>query len=847
MEGITYMDYSRLNTKLTRKRIRSAGAKAEKKIAFNILRFLVIALIIAMAAGIFAVVGGFHGVIDSAPKISIDHVMPSKVKSVMYYPDGKQAIELVGPQSNRTIISIDELPEYVPEAFLAIEDQRFYEHNGIDPKGIIRALFVGIASHDFSQGASTITQQLIKLTVFGGGDEENQTERFKRKFQEWYLSIQLEKQMTKNEILEAYLNTINLGRGAYGIEEAAQRYFNKSAKKLTVSESAVLAAIAQAPTKINPIDGQERNEARRKIILNNMLTLGYITQEQYNEAESDKIYKRIRKVNEDKQSEEVIYTWFEDACIDQVMRDLQTKLGYTRDEAASAIYSGGLQIYMTEDTQIQAIVDKYYANNDNFSSKEYYLDWAFSYIDQNGNEFNVDENSLQAFYGAANCDLLYANEEQARTAVDDYKKSLNVKEVLGETLKLVVQAQSSFVIMDQHNGHVLAISGGRGAKTENRSFNRATQALRQPGSVFKILAVYAAALEECGQSLASTKEDEPYTTPDGYEVFNTNAKSYQGTVTMREAIYNSMNVVTVKWMVENVSTSLALQYLKSFGITTMDEVNDNFAPIALGGIYNGVSNLEVTGAFSAIANGGIYTEPIFYTRILDKDGNILLENVPETHRVIKDSTAWLLTSAMEDVVTKGTGTAAKINNYGIAEAGKTGTTEYYTDLWFAGFTPYYTASIWLGYDNSVSMRGRINYSYNEHKTLWRNIMNEVLEGKEDADFKMPDSVQKVTVCNKSGLLQSRGCPKSTEFLAEDSIPTDYCTDHEVIAVKMCGNCDRRATSYTPEEYLYTAYFYSYDEIPDAWCECVSPEEYYDNPTQEEEYYDQQLYNDYNGQ
>ena len=260
------MDYSRYNTELTRHRIRSAGAKAEKKIAFNILRFVVIAMIIAMAAGISAVVGGFHGVIDSAPRVSIDQVMPSKVKSVMYYPNGKQAVELVGPQSNRTIISIDELPAYVPQAFLAIEDQRFYEHNGIDPKGIIRALFVGIASHDFSQGASTITQQLIKLTVFGGGDEENQTERFKRKFQEWYISIQLEKQMTKEEILEAYLNTINLGRGAYGIEEAAQRYFNKSARNLTVSESAVLAAIAQAPSTINPIDGQEKNAARREIM-----------------------------------------------------------------------------------------------------------------------------------------------------------------------------------------------------------------------------------------------------------------------------------------------------------------------------------------------------------------------------------------------------------------------------------------------------------------------------------------------------------------------------------------------------------------------------------------------------
>jgi len=821
------MDYSRLNTEHTRGKIRSGAAKAEKKIAFNILRFVVIIIIIAGISVIAAIVGGFHGIIDSAPKVSIDEVMPSKVKSVMYYPDGKKAVELVGSQSNRTIISIDDLPKTVPEAFIAIEDQRFYEHNGIDPKGIIRALFVGISSKgNFSQGASTITQQLIKLTIFGGGEESNQSERFKRKFQEWYMSIQLEKQLSKDEILEAYLNTINLGRGAYGIEAAAERYFDKSAKDLTVSESAVIAAIAQAPSNNNPINGQKKNSQRRQKILENMLSLGYITQDEYDEAENDDVYSRIQKVNEEKQNQDTIYTWFEDACIDQVISDLQTKLGYTKDQATSAIYSGGLQIYMTEDKDIQAIVDKYYKDDSNFSSKEYLLDWALTYKNKKGKEVNVDENSLQSYYGSDKCDLLYDSKEQAQQAVDDYKKALGVKDskIVAETFNAVVQSQSSFVIMDQHNGHVLAISGGRGEKTENRSFNRATQATRQPGSVFKVLAVYSAALDSCGLTLASTKVDEPYTTPDGYEVFNTNAKSYKGTVTMRQAITNSMNVVTVKWMVENVTPALGIQYLEKYGFTTIDKKNDNYAPLALGGIYKGVSNLEVTGAFAAIANGGVYTEPIFYTRILDKDGNVLLENVPETHRVIKDSTAWLLTSAMEDVVSKGTGTAAKISNSGIAEAGKTGTTENYTDLWFAGFTPYYTAAIWLGYDSSTSMRGRISYNYTEHKTLWKNIMNEVLQGKADADFTVPDSVQKVTVCSKSGLLPQDGCPTITEYLAKDTIPTDYCTDHSTVAVEMCSHCGKRATSYTPKEYVYTEYFDSADDVPDEYCEDVAVDE-----------------------
>ena len=321
------------------------------------------------------------------------------------------------------------------------------------------------------------------------------------------------------------------------------------------------------------------------------------------------------------------------------------------------------------------------------------------------------------------------------------------------------------------------MSGGRGEKKTSRSFNRATQSTRQPGSVFKTIAVFLPALDSCGLSLASTKEDEPYTTPDGYQPFNTNANSYQGTTTIREAITYSMNVVTTKWLVEDVTPKLGIEYLENLGITTMDEDRDAYAPLGLGGISNGVTNLELTGAYAAIANGGVYTEPILYSKILDKDGNVLLDNVPEKHTAMKDSTAWLLTSAMEDVVSKGTGTSAQISNYGIAEAGKTGTTDDYKDLWFVGYTPYYTAGIWFGYDDSTLMRYRLGRNYNAHKVLWKNIMNEVLEGYEDRDFVMPSDVEKIRVCSSTGLLASYGCNVITEYFAKDTAPTEYCSKH----------------------------------------------------------------------
>ena len=835
------MDYSRYNTEKIRARIRSTTAKGEKKVGFNIFRFAVIALVLALACLAAAGIGGFKGVIDNAPELSLSQIAPSKLKSVMLYPDGSQAGELVGAQSNRTIVDIDDLPRSVPQAFIAIEDQRFYEHKGIDPQGIVRALFVGLGENgSFSQGASTITQQLIKLTVFNGGAETDKVQRFRRKFQEWYLALQLEKKMSKDEIMEAYLNTINLGRGAYGIEAAAERYFNKKASELTVSEAAVIAAIAQSPSYNNPINGQEVNSQRRDKILKNMYSLGFIDKAAYDEAKADNVYARIEEVNQAVSTKETINSWFEDAAIDQVITDLQNKLGYTKAQAVDALYSGGLKIYMTEDRHMQEIVDKYYNDDSNFSTNEYLLDWALTYTDKDGKEVNLDENSLRSYYGMSTSDLLYSSRDAARAAVDQYISDLGISDdqIVAESFTPAVQAQSSFVLMDQHTGYVLALSGGRGQKTTNLGFNRATQALRQPGSVFKTLAVFLPALDACGKTLASTKMDEPYTAPGGFEVQNTVVGDYRGQTTIRQAIYNSVNVVTTKFLVEDVTPKLAIEYLKKVGLTTIDEVNDAFAPLGLGGIYNGVSNLELTAAYAAIANGGTYTRPVFYSKILDHDGNVLLENVPDTHRAMKDSTAWLLTSAMEDVVTKGTGTAARISNYGIAEAGKTGTTNGYKDLWFVGYTPYYTAGIWMGYDNSVEMRGRID-SYSEHKVIWRNIMNEIHNGYEDADFPMPSSVGKYTVCKDTGKLATQNCPAITEYLAKDTAPTEYCDESNYIAVQMCSNCGKRATSYTPKKYIYTEYFSSYDDVPDEWCTDVSTEDENAGDEQQQEQQEQE--------
>ena len=352
-------------------------------------------------------------------------------------------------------------------------------------------------------------------------------------------------------------------------------------------------------------------------------------------------------------------------------------------------------------------------------------------------------------------------------------------------------------MIDQHTGYVKALIGGRGEKTASLTLNRATDTTRQPGSTFKIVSTYAPALNEKGDTLATTFMDEPYEYPDGSPVNNA-SRTYGGETTIRKAIQNSINVVAVKCL-EQVTPSLGLKYLDDFGFTTLahgteadKDANGNIwsdanLATALGGITNGVKNIELCAAYAAIANNGNYIKPIYYTQILDHDGNVLIENSSVSRSVIKDSTAYLLTSAMEDVVNKGTGTACQLDNMTVA--GKTGTTEDYNDLWFVGYTPYYTCAVWSGYDNNEKIP---EDARNFHKNLWRKVMNRIHEGLDDKDFEMPASVEKASVCEETGLLPRSGCPTITEYFDISSLPTEYCDQH------FYGNSD----DYDEDSYNY---------------------------------------------
>ena len=782
------MNYGKKSASKKRNALISRTSMMGKRAHVSLIRVLFISLIALCVVGVSLGLGSYKGIIDNAPDVDSVDIMPLGYASFLYDDQGNQIRKLAAPSSNRLPVSIDQIPVDLQHAVVAIEDERFYEHNGIDVKGMLRALVKNISDGDISEGASTITQQLLKNNVFTNWTKESSwIERFTRKFQEQYLAIEVEKKINdKNVILENYLNTINLGAGAYGVQAAARQYFNKDVWDLNLSECATLAGITQNPSKFNPIQNPKDNAKRRKEVLRHMLDQKYIDQAQYDEALNDDVYSRIQAAQEiTSNSRNTIYTYFEDELIDQIINDLMNIKGYTKTQAQNMLFSGGLKIMTTQDPTIQAILDEEYSNPENYpDTVQYDLDYALTVTDPDGNEVNYSKEMMKLHFQNEdpNFDLLFDSPEEGRTFIDRYKESIlaNGSKVVAERANFAPQPQSSMSVIDQHTGYVKAIIGGRGKKTASLTLNRAADTTRQPGSTYKIVSTYAPALNEKGMSLATTYEDEPYNYPDGSPVNNA-SRTYNGTTTIRQAIQNSINTVAVQCL-EDVTPELGLKYLDNFGFTTLahgteadidadgNVWSDANLSTALGGITHGVTNVELCAAFASIANNGNYIKPVYYTKILDHDGNVLIENTSAERSVIKDSTAFLLTNAMEDVVRYGTGTACQLDNMPVA--GKTGTTEAYNDLWFVGYTPYYTCAVWSGYDNNEKLP---DYARSFHKNLWRRVMNRIHQGLEYKEFEQPSSIEMGSICAISGLLPGEYCQDIiTEYFDVGTMPVDYC-------------------------------------------------------------------------
>lgn len=806
------MNYGYRETISKQKNLVSTGQRLSKKslvVFFEILLYILLLICITGCALVFGIV---RGIIDAAPDIQDVSIVPSSYSTTVYNNKEKEIAKLVTSGSNRIKVSIDQVPDNLKWAFIDTEDARFYEHNGIDIQGIGRAVVVAITTLNPSEGASTITQQVLKNNVFTDWtSEETLGDQVKRKLQEQYLAIQLEKVTKKETILETYLNTINLGSNTLGVQAASHRYFDKDVSDLTLSECAVIAGITQNPAAYNPIYHPKANAKRRKKILKNMLDASHITKDEYNEAMKDDVYSRIQSVDNQITQSNNVYSYFVDEVVSQVMSDLQEQKGYTYTQAYNAVYSGGLKIYTTQDSKIQKICNKELSNAENYpNTVSYSINWAWTIQHADGTTENYSESYINYYHkvllNESSFKLIFSTKEAAKECVKQYKKylypdGLADDDVEYETLYYTPQPQASFTVMDQYTGYVKAIVGGRGSKKVSLGLDRATQSTRQPGSTFKVLSTYAPAIDTMGYTLTTKIKDEPFNYSNGRPVKNWYS-GYRGTVTVRKAIADSMNVCAVKTLTE-ITPQLGFDYLLNFGFTTLVQnrtekdgsvVSDIQQPLALGGITDGITNLEITAAYATIANQGTYTRPVFYSKVVDSNGRILLDNTtPTTHTVLKSSTASLLTQGMTSVITEGTGKACALTD-GMPVSGKTGTTSSAYDLWFCGYTPYLTASIWTGYDENKELGSDQAY----HERLWSKIMSQIdqVKGYKIKDFEMSDDVEEVTLCSSSGALAIEGvCPHTyTEYFSKDTAPTNKCSYHYGTPKKTTNESSTEATT-----------------------------------------------------
>lgn len=640
--------------------------------------------------------------------------------SVVYYTDKDtgQNVEMLALNKgeNRVWVDYADIPQNLVNATVAIEDKRFYSHNGVDWIRTLKGVTLMMSGQDI-QGGSTLTQQLIKNMT-----KENEV-TVKRKVLEIFRALQFEKNYSKQEIMEQYLNYIYLGEKCYGVATAAETYFHKDVSQLSLAECASLISITNNPSLYDPFINPDNNKERRELVLSNMLEQGKITESQYQAAMKESSGMTFTRSDSDSTSTTggTVYTWYEEQVIKDVLGDLESTYDWSEELASQVLYNGGLQIYTAYDPSVQSCVDEVYENTSNLKGTS-----------SNGQ-----------------------------------------------------QMQSAITIIDNSSGYVVALSGGMGQKTNSLVWNRASDTRRPPGSSIKPLSVYAPALEMGLITPASVFDDVPYKLINGTPWPVNDENYYSGLMTVNQAMTESANTVAVKIMGDLVTPKKAYQYLtEKFGITSLNESKDvNIAPMALGGLTKGVSTYEMAAAYAAFARDGTYTKPRTYTKVINSDGDVLLENSGTGTPVLKESTVFYIDQLLENVVKSGTGTGANFS--GQAIAGKTGTTSTKYDKWFVGYTPYYTAAVWTGYDNME----RLPVNNNPSANLWKLVMQKVHQGLSYKNFTQPTNLVTVNYCLDSGKRATDACYDdmrgsrvvSGTFISGDE-PTDTCTVHSSVSV-----------------------------------------------------------------
>jgi len=666
--------------------------------------------------------------IGSNDEIDLDTIILGNT-SIIYTVDpetgeAEELQRLYAGGENRIWVDYDQISQYAKDAIVAVEDQRFWTHDGVDWKRTFGA-FVGMLvpiEGTTTGGGSTITQQLIKNVT-----QDNEY-RIERKVREIFRALDLSKRYSREEVLEAYLNVVPLGNGTVGIEAAANMYFDKSSSDLTLAESAAIVGITKYPGLYDPFVNPENNKERQEHILGEMLKQEFITQSQYDQAMNETLaFKRDKHYA----ALQTTQSYFVDHVINEVIDDLMEEKGYEHDYASDQVYRGGYRIYITMDRDIQEYLEDFYSDVQNFI-------------------------------------------DVAPVANAEYP-------------------QSACVILDPH-GKILAMAGGIGEKEGARVLNRATQSKRQPGSSIKPLAAYALAFEYDRITWSSVIEDGPLQIQDGNttKAWPTNYYGgYKGMMTVVTAIQLSTNTIPAK-LVDALTPRRVFDFLSNelhFDSLVEQVVVDgqiksdvNLSSMALGGMTYGVTPLEMAGGYQMYVNGGYFTEPYAYTKVLDSSGKVVLEKDTSARQVLSEETAVIINKLLQKVVNAAPGTGVAANLGFMPTAGKTGTSTDDVDQWFIGITPYYVCQVWLGYDEKTADNsyGQIKYYSYPPPKLWKAIMGPLHEDLEYKNFIESENVVSKEYCTISGLLAAESCPKATGWYKVNH-PPNVCTGHAVQA------------------------------------------------------------------
>lgn len=685
------------NARKRRKSSADKGGKKPKKTAPASLplRILLGILLVCVVVGVVCIsVISIYGysVVHGDPVFNLTEEKYSQNQTSFIYgydKDGNEVeITRLHGEENRIWVNLDDMSEYLPNAFIATEDQRFLKHSGVD---WIRTIGVIVKPSNKGQGGSTITQQLIKNLT----DEDDVT--VVRKFNEILSALNLEKNYDKNEIIEAYLNTIFLSEGCYGVKTAAEKYFGKDVSDLNVAECACIAAITQYPSRYNPLRNPEKNRQRQLWILEQMLQQGYITEQEYNDAVA---YEMVFTNSENYQGSQItdskeganenkIDSYYVDYVIKTVIDDLQ-KMGYTKKKARALLYGGGLKIYTAVDFEVQEAMEDVYEN---------------------------------------------------------YRKMPD------ETV------QGAMVVMN-YEGRVLGLVGGTGKYSGDLELNRAFQSERQPGSTIKPISVYGPAFEKslqddsCDIYWSTLTPDKPLKkVKDKWWPTNEGGSFSSKEVTVQHGLSKSLNTISARTL-DKIGVDYSFEYItEKFHISTLDSINDcDYAPLATGSLTHGVTVLEMTAAYAAFGNGGEYYKPYCYYKIEDSLGNVLIQTDAQStkEQALSESTGWLMNKLLQTVMTSGTGTSYKIS--GVECIGKTGTTTASKDRWFVGGTPEYVAAVWYGYDMPKEIVYRL--SPNPSGTIWKTVMTNIYDekGVNQKTFPEYDGIVKKAYDPSNGLL-----------------------------------------------------------------------------------------------